>query len=124
MAADMPATRLVYVADPKADLVAMIMRAQALGTPVDWLVRPKHNCCLPDGDGEKLLARTTAREALGEIAFTMPAREGKKSRKVRQQLLAHALEISNGKGGRWPSPASWRARSGRPRPPGRWSGAC
>jgi hypothetical protein len=99
MAAEMPATRLVYVADREADLVAMMARAQALGAPADWLVRAKHNRCLPDGDGEKLWAHTSAGEALGEIAFTMPAREDQKARKVRQQLWARALEISNGKGG-------------------------
>ncbi len=54
MAAEMPDTRLVYVADREADLLAMMARVQALGTPADWLVRAKHNRCLPDGDGEKL----------------------------------------------------------------------
>lgn len=102
MAAEMPSTRLVYVADREADLVAMMARAQALDTPADWLVRAKHNRCLPDGDGEKLWAHTTAGEALGEITFTMPARDEQKSRKVRQQLWARALEISNGNGGTVP----------------------
>lgn len=56
MAAEMPATRLVYVADREADLVNMMARAQEMETPADWLVRAKHNRCLPDGDGEKLWA--------------------------------------------------------------------
>ncbi len=57
MAANMADTRLVYVADREADLVAMMRRARELDTPVDWLVRAKHNRCLPDGDGDKLWVR-------------------------------------------------------------------
>lgn len=99
MAANMPATRLVYVADREADLLAMMAHAQALGTPADWLVRAKHNRCLSDGDGEKLWAHTTAGAALGEISFTMPARDEQKSRKVLQQLWTRQVSISNGKAG-------------------------
>ena len=47
MAAHMPQTRLVYLADREADMVAMMRRARELGTPADWLVRAKHNRCLP-----------------------------------------------------------------------------
>jgi hypothetical protein len=54
MAAKMAGTRLVYVANREADLVEMMRRAPELDTPVDWLVRPKHNRCVPDGDGDKL----------------------------------------------------------------------
>ena len=99
MAAEMPATRLVYVADREADLLAMMARAQVLGTPTDWLVRAKHNRCLPDGDGEKLWAHTSAGAALGEITFTMPGRDDQKARKVRQQLWAREVSIANGKAG-------------------------
>jgi hypothetical protein len=98
MAADLPDTRLVYVADREADLVAMMCRARELETPADWLVRAKHNRCLPDGD--KLWAYTTTGTALGEIAFTVPAREKQKARTVRQQLWARTVEISDGKAGR------------------------
>jgi hypothetical protein len=100
MAAEMPATRLVYVADREADLVAMMRRAQELGTPADWLVRAKHNRCLPDGDGDKLWAHTTAGPALGEIAFTMPTRGTQKARSVRQQLWTRVVEIADGKTGK------------------------
>jgi hypothetical protein len=97
MAVDMPGTRLVYVADREADLVEMMARAQEMGAPADWLVRAKHNRCLPDGDGAKLWAYTTAGEAAGEITFTLPARDKQKARKVRQQLWAREVNISNGK---------------------------
>jgi hypothetical protein len=65
MAANMTGTRLVYMADREADLVAIMRRARELDTPVDWLVRAKHNRCLPDGDGDKLWAHTSAGAALG-----------------------------------------------------------
>jgi hypothetical protein len=60
MAAKMVDTRLVYVADREGDLVAIMRRARELDTPVDWLVRARHNRCLPDGEGDKLWAHTSA----------------------------------------------------------------
>lgn len=98
LALTLPASRLVYVADREADLVELMARAQALGTPADWLVRAKHNRCLPEG--QKLWSHTCAGEALGEIAFTMASRHGQKARKVRQQLWAKRLDIPAGKTGK------------------------
>ncbi|RJG11337.1 IS4 family transposase [Massilia cavernae] len=100
MAPEMPDTRLVYVADREADMVAMMRRARDLGTPVDWLVRAKHNRCLPDGGDDKLWAYTTKGEAVGEITFKMGPRDEQKARTVRQQVWSRAVEISDGKGGR------------------------
>jgi hypothetical protein len=74
MAPSLPSTRLVYVADREADLMALMERAQALDTPADWLVRATHNRCLPEGD--KLWERTTRGEAIGQITFTMASRHG------------------------------------------------
>jgi hypothetical protein len=91
MATAVPATRLVYVADREADLVELMRRAQELGTPADWLVRAKHNRCLPEG--EKLWAHTCAGEPLGEIVFTLGSRHGQKAREVRQQLWARQVKI-------------------------------
>ena len=56
MAVEMPATRLVYVADREADMIELMAYAQECGTPADWLVRAKTNRALPDG--EKLWAHT------------------------------------------------------------------
>lgn len=97
MAAELPATRLVYVADREADLVELMLRAQTLGTPADWLVRAKHNRCLPEG--EKLWSHTCAGQPLGEIVFTMGSRHGQKAREVRQQLWSRRVEIPAGKSG-------------------------
>lgn len=65
-------------------------RAQESGTPVDWLVRAKHNRCLRDGD--ELWAHMTDRAPLGEINSPMPAR------KVRQQPCSRHVELTAGKG--------------------------
>lgn len=91
MAANMPATRLVYVADREADLMPLMLRAQELGMPADWLVRAAHNRCLPDGG--KLWENTGAGEPVGEITFAMPARHGVKARTVRQQIWVSRVEL-------------------------------
>jgi hypothetical protein len=96
MASSLPAARLVYVADREADLMALMLRAQALGTPADWLVRAAHNRCLPEG--EKLWEHTTREEAVGQITFTMGSRHGIKARTVRQQLWLRRVELPAGEG--------------------------
>ncbi len=96
MASDMPSTRLVYVADREADLMALMERADALGNPADWLVRASHNRSLPEGD--KLWERATCGEAVGEIAFTMAARQGVKARTVRQRLWLQRVQLPASKG--------------------------
>ena len=97
MAARVPSSRLIYVADREGDILGLMQRAEALGTPADWLVRAKHNRCLPEGD--KLFDRACAGASLGKIAFTMPARHGIKERKVRQELWATSIELNAGKPG-------------------------
>lgn len=97
MAARLPSTRLVYVADREADLLELMRCAHTLGTPADWLIRAKHNRCLPEGD--KLWARTCAGEPLGEIVFTLGSRKGQKAREVRQQLWVQHVSIPAGKAG-------------------------
>lgn len=96
MAPNLPDTRLVYVADREADLVPLMLRAQELGTPADWLVRAQHNRCLPEG--EKLWQHSCTGEPVGEISFAMAARHGVKARTVRQQLWARTVILPAGKG--------------------------
>jgi len=43
MAPHLHGTRLVYLADREADIMALLRRAGALSTPVDWLLRYRHN---------------------------------------------------------------------------------
>lgn len=97
MAAEVADTRLVYVADRESDIVELMRCAQDLGAPADWLVRAKHNRCLPEG--QRLWSFAQTGEPLGEIVFTMPSRHGQKARPVRQQLWAKRLEIPAGKTG-------------------------
>jgi hypothetical protein len=98
LAADLPDTRLVYVADREADIMALMARARDLGHPADWLIRSRHNRALPEGG--KLWATVTAQAPLGEVRFTLPARHGQKAREVRQQVWAKRVELSDGKRGR------------------------
>jgi hypothetical protein len=99
LAPQMPDTRLVYVADREADMVEMMRRAQELGLPADWLVRAKHDRCVPGEDGKKLWDVTTAGTPLGEISFVMDGRGKQKARPIRQHLWARRLAIHDGKRG-------------------------
>ena len=92
LAAQMPETRLVYVADREADIRELMVRARELGTPADWLLRSKHNRALPEGG--RLWAKVLASPALGEIRFTLPAGRERTAREVRQALYAQRLALS------------------------------
>jgi len=96
MAAELPETRLVYLADREADIMELMRRAGALGTPVDWLLRSQHNRTLSGGD--KLWSRVIQSEPLGEIRFVMASRKGQRAREVVQQVWAQTLELPDGKG--------------------------
>jgi hypothetical protein len=97
LAAALPATRLVYVADREADIRELMVRAHDLGTPADWLVRSKHNRTLPEG--KRLWAKVLASPTLGEIRFTLPAGRGRAAREVRQALSAQRITLSDGRRG-------------------------
>lgn len=99
-AAQLPNTRLVYVADREADMIAMLRRAAELGAPADWLVRAKHDRCLADGEGKRLWSETTTDMPLGEISFVMEGRGKQKARQVRQQVWAKRVLLRDGKRGK------------------------
>jgi len=94
MAPQLAPTRLVYVADREADIMALMVTARNSGTPVDWLVRAKHNRTLEGGD--KLWARVSGSQALGELRFTLPSRQGRKAREVIQQVWAQTVMLPDG----------------------------
>jgi len=100
-AQELPATRLVYVADRESDLLELMKAARDLGNPADWLIRSKHNRNLPGGN--KLWEEVLNGEALGEIRFAMPYRPGQKAREVRQQVWLKRVELSDSQGGRIPA---------------------
>lgn len=95
-AENLPDTRLVYVADREADMIALMARAQELGTPADWLIRSTHDRALPEG--ARLWTSTSEGEALGQIEFTMGSRHGVKERQVRQQIWMRRIELPAGPG--------------------------
>lgn len=94
LAPQLPQTRLVYMADREADIMALMVRARDLGDPVDWLLRSKHNRTLSEGD--KLWSRVTEGESLGEIRFTLASRQGQRAREVVQQVWAQTLQLPDG----------------------------
>ena len=71
-AGHLPATRLVYVADREADILELMQRAHALAHPVDYLLRARHNRCLPQGG--KLWETTLASAAVVISARTVARR--------------------------------------------------
>ena len=90
-AADLPGTRLVYIADRESDLSALMRRARDLGCPADWLIRSRHNRALPGN--QRLWEQTTQAEPLGEIRFTLHARQGQKAREVHQQIWSRRIDL-------------------------------
>jgi hypothetical protein len=96
LAAEMPQTRLVYVADRESDLRELMVRARDLDTPADWLLRSKHNRALPEGG--RLWAKVLANPPLGEIRFALPGGRGRTAREVRQELYAQRVSLSDGRG--------------------------
>lgn len=97
-AAQLPDTRLVYVADRESDIIALMLRALDLGTPADWLVRAQHNRALPDGG--KLWERLSSGNALGEVRFSLSARSGQAAREVRQALWVERVTLRDPQSGR------------------------
>ena len=62
--------------DRESDILALMQRAQTLGWPVDLVVRSQHNRVL--ADNKHLWDEVDAQEVLGEIEFTLGARDGRK----------------------------------------------
>lgn len=91
LAVTMPDTRLVYVADRESDILELMVKAHEIGCPADWLLRSQHNRVLPEGG--KLWDEVISGEPLGEIRFTLAARQGHQAREVRQQLWARRIEV-------------------------------
>lgn len=93
-APDLPQTRLVQVGDRESDILALMQRAQALGWPVDVLVRSQHNRRLPDDT--LMWDQVQAQEPLGTIQFSMGARPGHSARVVRQELRVKRVCVDHG----------------------------
>ena len=90
-AAQVPETRLVYVADREGDMWDLMALAAQRGHPADWLVRATHN--RKTVPGEKLWDRLVRTEPLGEVEFRLPAAPGRPARWVRQTLYAERVTL-------------------------------
>lgn len=122
LAVELPATRLVYLADRESDLMELMVTARDLGRPAEWLLRSQHNRSLPEGG--KLWARVMEGDSPGEIRFTLPSRQGRKARAVRQQVWARRVTLADGQGVTFWPPASWRKKWTRPPASIRSNGGC
>jgi Transposase DNA-binding/Transposase Tn5 dimerisation domain len=91
IAAEMPATRLVYIADREGDIRALMDRAAELGHPADWLIRCLHNRTLAEGG--KLWAELEQAPVLGQVQFTLPRDGARKARPVIQTLRMARFEL-------------------------------
>jgi len=91
LASGLPDTRLVYVADREADILALMRRADELGTPVDWLIRATHDRSLEGG--EKQWGKVEQTEPVGEVQFQMASRPGQKARTVKQALRVRRVTL-------------------------------
>ena len=94
-AVELPQTRMVQVGDRESDNLALMQRAQALGWPVDLLVRSQHNRVL--ADKKHLWDEVDGAPVRGDMLFTLGARDGRKPRVVRQQLRAKRMRLDHGK---------------------------
>ena len=97
-AQQMPNTRLVYVADREADIVALMRSARDLNHPADWLIRSQHDRWLGKGV-PKLSAALEQAPVLGEVEFEMAARQGQPARRVRQQIRVLRTALPDGQQG-------------------------
>ena len=110
LAATLPDTRLVYVADRECDIHEFMVRA-GRWPGVDWLIRATHNRCLAEGD--KLWDRLAKGTVLGEVTFTLPARPGRPSRPVVLTVRAKRVTLQP-KGGEPVTVTALRAREESP----------
>lgn len=72
-------------------MIALMARAEALGYPLDYLIRAQHDRVL--ANGAKLLASLAAQPVLGAVHFTLPARNGQPARAVCQQVQTACVEL-------------------------------
>jgi len=97
LAAEIPATRLVYVGDRESDILALLVKARDLEHAADYLLRSQHDRTLPEGG--KLWSEVMQRQPLGRLGFELPAGRGRKARAVKQELRAQRIRLPDRQGG-------------------------
>ena len=96
LAAELPATPLVYVGDRESDMLALLLRARELGHAADYLLRSQYDRALPDGG--KLWGEVMQSQPLGRIGFELAPGRGRKARIVEQELRAQRLRLPDRQG--------------------------
>jgi hypothetical protein len=109
LAATLPDTRLVYVADRESDIHEFMVRAPR-HPQVDWLIRAAQDRKLAEGD--TLWDRLAQASVLGEVSFTLPARPNRPSRPVVLTLRGEPVTVQP-KGGEPVTVTALRAREER-----------
>lgn len=97
--AELPETRLVYVADREGDIYELFAEAETCARPrAELLIRANQDRCLTDG--QKLWEAVAAAPVLGEIIFSIPATKTRVAGEVTQTLRATpvVLKAPQGKG--------------------------
>lgn len=94
--AQLPATRLTYVADRESDSYELL--AQAAAAPVDFIIRAQSDRLL--SEGRRIGAPPPAAAALGTVSFALAGRPGRTAREVTQTVWAqrHSLSAQRGRG--------------------------
>lgn len=69
------------MANREVDFIDLMAQALAMGTPVDWLIRPVHNSKVRGRQG-KLWEWFDSQHCLAEIRFTLPAQRGQAAREA------------------------------------------
>ena len=109
LAATLPDTRLVYVADRASDIHEFLVRAQRY-PQVDWLIRAAQDRKLADGD--TLGDRLAQAPVLGEVCFILPARPTRPGRSVVLTVRAERVTLQP-QGGEPVTVTTLRAREER-----------
>jgi hypothetical protein len=92
LAARLPGTRLVYVADREGDLRELIDRAAESDHVADYLLRARHDRALADGG--KLRADVEKQVPLGEVEFRLPPAPGRKGRTATQTVRVARVALA------------------------------
>lgn len=92
LAARLPHTRLVYVADRESDLRELLDRAAELQHAADYLIRANHDRALAEGG--RLRGQVERQACLGEVEFALPSAPGRPGRTVVQSVRAARVTLA------------------------------
>jgi len=95
LAAQLPDTQLVYVADREADIYELFAEGdKAQGhRSADWLVRGAQDRCVVSETDDKLKAAVHNAPVVAQIEFDLPSRKGDKARHVQQQIKVAQVRL-------------------------------